>query len=120
MGQAFEVTARLNLLPPKNLKAVANQIHKTLSGVSGSVGSSPSFSPAATKNLTALRQQMAAVATQTVKTTKAVDTAAVSMADFGAKTAVAAKRFAAFSVAAGVLLTVFGKAVKRMKRVRRL
>jgi TP901 family phage tail tape measure protein len=109
MGQSFKITAELNLLAPKNLRSVANQIHRTLNGGGSAAtptASSSSNQSASRQSLTQMRAQMQAVAATAAKTTKAVHQTSDSFASLSKNVGLATKRLLMFGTGAGVVITL--------------
>jgi len=130
MAQKFNIVAQLNLQGPTNVKKVVSDLQRQLSNVTANVnvqlnnnaaksvrqvtkdlGSLDNNAKKSTKTLDSLNKKSKQTGATMGGAAKSLNEAASAAENFGKQSALAVKRFAAFSVGAGIL-GGFVKAVK--------
>ena len=130
MAQKFNIVAQLNLQGPANVKQVVRNIKSQLSGINANVN--VTVNQKAMQNIQKMQKSLANVSSQVAKTNKTLSNlssasqkagksvaaagnnlkvARTAAQDFGHSIALATKRFAAFSVGAGIMVG-FTSAIK--------
>ena len=117
---AFEITGRLHIVGPDNLRQVTSKLHKDLSNISGTISYKFDASGVskAHKAISALRQNLASLnssaglgklAPQLGNISKQSTAASKSVSTFGASIAGSVKGMAAFAAGGSVLLATISK-----------